>query len=60
MKNIARESIMSVYGSIDPHKKDNTFEVSLIQITYILFRQRRSLEKNLAKKILSKIYRMKT
>ena len=35
MKNIARESIMSVYGSIDPHKKDNTFEVSLIKIKLI-------------------------
>ena len=27
MKNIARESIRSVYGSIDPNKKDNSFEV---------------------------------
>jgi hypothetical protein len=29
MKNIARESIRSVFGNIDPNKKDNTFEVSL-------------------------------
>jgi len=27
MKNIARESIRAVYGSIDANKKDNTFEV---------------------------------
>jgi hypothetical protein len=28
MKNIARKSIKSVYGNIDPMKKENTFEVN--------------------------------
>ena len=39
MKNIARESIMSVFGSIDPLKKDNSFEVNLFfnQIMLIFY-----------------------
>lgn len=30
MKNIAKESIKAVYGSIDPRKLDNSFEVKFI------------------------------
>jgi hypothetical protein len=36
MKNIARESIRSVFGSIDPNKKDNTFEVNLLLFKIII------------------------
>jgi hypothetical protein len=36
MKNIARESIRSVFGSIDPNKKDNTFEVNLLFFKIII------------------------
>lgn len=28
MKDIAGMSVRSVFGSIDPHRRDNTFEVS--------------------------------
>lgn len=36
MKNIARESIRSVFGSIDPNKKDNTFEVNFSHLMFII------------------------
>lgn len=30
MKNMARDTIRAVYGKMDPHRRENTFEVSLI------------------------------
>lgn len=29
MKNMARDSIRAVYGKIDPHRREHTFEVSI-------------------------------
>jgi hypothetical protein len=36
MKDIARESIRSVYGNIDPNKKDNTFEVDFSPLIFTI------------------------
>ena len=36
MKNIAKFSIKSVYGNIDPMKKDNTFEVKNFTIRFLV------------------------
>jgi len=36
MKQIALITIKSVYGKIDPFKRDNSFEVNFINLTFVL------------------------
>jgi|LakMenEpi03Aug12_release.lakeMendotaPanAssembly.Ray.scaffolds.fasta_scaffold5020952_1 hypothetical protein len=36
MKEIAGMSVKSVFGSIDPNKKDNTFEVKNYYLRYLV------------------------